>query len=63
MTTWYCIWRFQRLTWGTATDKVLSHKSFIIAKDPKYHGYQRDLVSINYRYYLGCWFSWHAVVK
>ena len=32
-------------------DKVLCHKAFNIAKDPKYDGYQRDLASMVYIFF------------
>ena len=31
---------FKDLTRRTASDKILCHKAFNIAKIPKYHGYQ-----------------------
>ena len=34
------------LTKRTVADKILKHKAFNIAKDPKYDGYQRGLASI-----------------
>ena len=37
---------FKDLTRKTAADKILRNKSFNIAKNPKYDGYQRDLVSM-----------------
>ena len=37
---------FKDLKKRTAPDKVLRDKVFNIAKDPKYHGYQRGLASI-----------------
>ena len=39
---------FKDLTRRTAADKVLRHKAFNIAKDPKYDGYQHELASITY---------------
>ena len=30
---------------------MLRHKSFNITKDPKYHGYQRELASIVYTFF------------
>ena len=35
----------------TAADKVLRDKAFNIAKDPKYDGYQRGLVSMVYEFF------------
>ena len=32
---------FKDLTRGTASDKILCDKTFNIAKNSKYHGYQR----------------------
>ena len=40
---------FKDLAKRTASDKVLRDKSFNIAKNPKYHGYQRGLASIVYK--------------
>ena len=42
---------FKNLAKGTAANKVLKDKAFIIAKDPKYHGYQRGLISIVYKFF------------
>ena len=35
----------------TAADKVLRDKTFNIAKDPKYDGYQRGLASMVYKFF------------
>ena len=35
----------------TADDKVLRDKAFNIAKNPKYDGYQRGLVSMGYKFF------------
>ena len=35
----------------TPADKVLRDKAFNIAKDPKYDGYQRRLVSMVYKFF------------
>ena len=35
----------------TASDKILRDKAFNIAKNPKYDGYQRGLVSMVYKYF------------
>ena len=40
---------FKDLTKRTAPDKVLRHKAFNIAKDPKYDGYQTGLASMVYK--------------
>ena len=37
---------FKHLARRTASDKLLHHKAFNIAKNPKYDGYQRDLGSM-----------------
>ena len=42
---------FKDLPRGTASGKVLCDKAFDIAKNPKYHGYQRDLVLIVYTFF------------
>ena len=39
------------LTRRTASDKILRDKAFNIAKNPKYDGYQRGLVSIVYKFF------------
>ena len=35
----------------TQSDKVLKHKGFKIASDPKYDGYQRELDSMVYKFF------------
>ena len=35
---------------GTASDKVLPDKTFDIAKNPKYVGYQRGIATIVYNF-------------
>ena len=40
---------FKDLAKRTASDKVLRDKAFIIAKNPKYDGYQSGLTSIVYK--------------
>ena len=40
---------FKDLARRTASDKVLRDKAFNIAKNPKYHGYQRGLGSMIYK--------------
>ena len=42
---------FKDLARRTASEKVLREKSFNIAKDTKYDGYQRGLVSMVYKFY------------
>ena len=42
---------FKDLTRRTASDKILRDKAFNIAKNPKYDGYQRRLVSMIYTYF------------
>ena len=42
---------FKDLAKRTAADKVLRYKAFNIAKDPKYDGYQRGLVSMVYKFF------------
>ena len=39
------------LTKITAADKILKHRAFDIAKDPKYDGYQTGLASIVYKFF------------
>ena len=39
------------LTRRTASDKILRDKAFDIAKNPKYDGYQRGLVSMVYKFF------------
>ena len=47
--TWYG--DFKDLAWRTTSDKVLRNKAFNIAGNPKYDGYQRGLVSMNYKFF------------
>ena len=42
---------FKDLAKRTASDKVFRCKAFNIAKNPKYEGYQRGLVSMVYYYF------------
>ena len=42
---------FENLTRRTASDNILCHKAFDIAKNLKYDGYQRGLASMVYRYF------------
>ena len=39
-------WDFKDLTRRTASDKILCDKTFNIAKNPKYDGYQRGIASM-----------------
>ena len=39
------------LTKRTVADKILRNRAFIIAKDPKYDGYQRGLASMAYNFF------------
>ena len=42
---------FKDLTRRTASDKILRDKAFEVAKNPKYDGYQRGLVSMAYNFF------------
>ena len=42
---------FKDLAKRTAADKVLKNNAFNIAKNPKYDGYQRGLVSMVYKFF------------
>ena len=42
---------FKDLKRRTASDKILRDKAFNIAKNPKYHGYQRGLASMIYNFF------------
>ena len=42
---------FKDLARRTASDKGLRNKAFNIAKNPKYDGYQRGLVSMVYKFF------------
>ena len=42
---------FKDLAKRTAGDKVLRDKAFNIARGPKYNGYQRELVSMVYKFF------------
>ena len=42
---------FKDLARRTASDKVLRHKAFNIAKNPKYDGYQRGIASMVYKFF------------
>ena len=43
---------FKDLTRRTALDKILHYKASNIAKNPKYDGYQRGLVSMVYKFLI-----------
>ena len=43
---------FKDLKRKTASDKILRDKAFNIAKNPKYDGYQRGLVSMIYNFFI-----------
>ena len=45
-----CFQNFKNLAKRTASDKVLRSKAFDTAKNPKYDGYQRGLVSMVYKF-------------
>ena len=42
---------FKDLKRRTASDKILRDKTFNIAKNPKYDGYQRGLSSMVYKFF------------
>ena len=42
---------FKDLARRTASDKILRDKAFNIAKNPKYHRYQRCLASMVYKFF------------
>ena len=42
---------FKDLTRRTASNKILRDKAFNIAKNPKYHGDQRELASMVYEFF------------
>ena len=42
---------FKDLTRRTVSDKIFRDKPFNIAKNPKYHGYQRGLTSMVYKFF------------
>ena len=43
---------FKDLTRRTVSDKTLRDKAFNIAKNSKYDGYQRELASVVYKFFL-----------
>ena len=47
--TWFM--SFKDLSRRTDSDKILRDKSFSIAKNPKYDGYQRGLASMVYNFF------------
>ena len=42
---------FKDLAKRTGSEKILRDKTFNVAKNPKYHGYQRGLASMVYRFF------------
>ena len=42
---------FKDLTRRTVSDKILCDKAFNIAENPKYHGYQKGLSSMLYKFF------------
>ena len=42
---------FKDLTKRAASDKILRDKTFGIAKNPKYDGYQKGLASVVYKFF------------
>ena len=42
---------FKDLARRTASEKILRHKAFSIAKNPKYDGYQRGLAPTIYKFF------------
>ena len=42
---------FKDLAGRTASDKILRDKVFNISKNPKYDGYLRGLVSMDYKFF------------
>ena len=42
---------FKDIARRTASDRFLRDKAFNIAKNPKYHGYQRGLASMDYKFF------------
>ena len=46
---WYGLWQSKDLAKRTQAGKVLRDKSFKIARDPKYDGYQRGLALMIYK--------------
>ena len=42
---------FKDLTRRTVSDKILCDKAFNIAENPKYHGYQKGLASMLYKFF------------
>ena len=43
--------KYEDLTKRTQSDKVLRHKAFKIASNPKYDGYQRGLALMVYKFF------------
>ena len=44
-------WDFKDLGRRTASDEILCDKTFKIAINPKYDGYQRELTSVVYKFF------------
>ena len=44
-------WDFKTLTRRTAFDQTLHDKAFNVATNPKYDGYQRDLLQLVYKFF------------
>ena len=42
---------FKNLTRRTASDRILHHRAFNIAKNPKYDWYQRGVASVVYKFF------------
>ena len=52
---------FKDLNRRTVVDKVLHDKTFKIAKNPKYDGYQRGLASMVYKFFDKKNFKWNSL--
>ena len=51
---------FKDFTRRTASDKTLHDKAFIIAKNPKYNGYQHKLASMVYKFFDKKNITWNS---
>ena len=49
--TWHALRSFKDLNRRTVADKVLRDKTFNVAKNPKYDGYQRELTSMVHKHF------------
>ena len=49
--TWYGLWQIKNLVKRTQSDKVLRNKTFKIASDPEYDGYQRGLAYMVFKFF------------